>query len=255
MPLIIYKELADVYHRDPETNIKNHFGNDIKILNYEELNEILPNNYIKIKVEYENLDLNPLITRYIKKKDLKVLNKSRDEYIAKIEGENVYFKITEKVPEVFPVIIFPVLNKKEFYRYSGLVAAKSEILHAWSSLTNNIFKVPEVKSKPFKEIYTKDQTLTNYKRMILKIEDLKHITQIEEKTNMEIDENSSIFKAYILDVKYLKENQGCVVIITQRMSSLILWYPFKGSGLNSETVRFIQDFIMFDKSNLAEFKS
>lgn len=246
--------------------IKSLLGNEIDIIKIEEQSIILPNNKCIVDVWYNKLYISPIKTYYINKKDMKSYGDYTDLYIIEIDKQPVLLRMNNeqyhKTKDRIPISIVPLVNNnKNFYHY--FASYQKTPLHGYSTLLRNKFNFPSVdvsfEDKQTKnkvsELYTEKDTIENYKKEITKVEYndiLGVINNVKYIKSFDQTYNSSSNVGYVFKSEILPNDDinGHIIIIPNRTSDLIFYYPNVSNMIYLDEIMFIKKFIIYDKNNL-----
>lgn len=248
-------------------HIKSLLGNEVEIIKIQEQSLLLNNNKIIVDVWFNKIYISPIKTYYINKKDLKQSGDYKDLYIFEINKKPVLLRLNklqyQKTKDEIPVHIRPLNgNNKNYYHY---YAEYQKIpLHGYTTIIKNKFNIPSVdvnideidKKHSFTEIYNEKETIENYKNELSLNNGIKDtlgiINNIKLIKNFEETKNSPISVGYVFDHKILpKDNiNGHILIIPNRKTDLIFYYPNVSNVVYYDEICFIHKFIEFDKTNI-----
>lgn len=247
--------------------IKSLLGSEIEIVKIEKPKLLLRNNKIIIDVWFNKAYISPIKTYYIDKTKLKQNGDYKDLYIFELEKQPVLLRLNKATfsssEKTIPVHIRPLLSgNRNYYHYYA--EYQRQPLHGYSTILKNKFSIPSVEvdlgkiehSKAVKELFTEKETVENYEKELRDNTTIKEIlgpiSSVKVIKNFDETKNSGSGIAYVLSDSLLPKTNinGHILIIPNRKTDLICYYPNVANMIYYDEICFIHKFIEFDKTNL-----
>lgn len=250
---------SSTFYRSPQDAILSKLGADAKLFRYTVLPIILPNGRVVVDVEYDKLEGLSMKTFTLSADQLKATGRV-NEYTFDVDGRTACVSL-RSVPKgaKLRVRLEPFKDKTGGFIYSGVRVLSP--LHSYSTVVRKqvgsvgssaIGEVHEVKpGQAVHEVLTEEESIEHYKFEVKEHEALSRII------NLVVEYEFSKMKR-VADVGYLTRvdclpKEGCsgvVHVISQRISWMILYYPFGSGVITGEELEGIKRWMEVDQSNL-----
>ena len=247
---------SSTFYRSPQDAILSKRGADAKLFRYTVLPIILPNGRVVVDVEYDKLEGLSMKTFTLSPDQLKATGRV-NEYTFDVDGRTACVSL-RSVPRggKLRVRLEPFKDKTGGFIYSGVRVLSP--LHSYStvvrkqvgSVGSNVVS-GEVKQGEVHEVMSEEESIEHYKFEVKEHEALSRII------NLVVEYEFAKMKR-VADVGYLTRveslpKEGCsgvIHVISQRVSWMILYYPFGSGVISGEELEGIKRWMEVDRGNL-----